>query len=173
MAGRGGERGGGRGGNSCAIFPFFFFSLPLFSSPARLKLHTEVWLKWKRQREQDSHPLALRTHPPARAKLSRNICHGCSKLYPASSRQLSALCPSPPHPTSSTFSPVLSLVFWSQRRSGEIFELSMHCSSSTAVHGQPSPDVCPSRHPFLQVPYLEQWGSLSTVLEKTKDPPKG
>lgn len=67
LAGRGGERGGGGGGNNCAIFPFFFFFLPLFSSPACLKLHTEVWLKGKRQREQDSHPLALRTHPPARA----------------------------------------------------------------------------------------------------------
>lgn len=172
LAGRGGERGGGRGGNNCAIFPFFFFFLPLFSSPACLKLHTEAWLKWKRQREQDSHPLAFRTHPPARARLSRDIRHRCSNLYPASTQQPSALCPSQPHPISSTFSSVLRLVSWSQR-SGEVFELSSHFDSSTAVHRWPFPGVCPTRHPFLQVPFLAKCGSLSTALEETKDPPKG
>lgn len=68
---------------------------------------------------------------------------------------------------------MLHLVSWSQRRSGEIFELPSHCNSSTAVHAQPLPGVCPTRHPCLQVSYLEQCGSLSPALEKTKDPPKG
>lgn len=33
LAGRGGERGGGRGGNNCAIFPFSFFSPSSFFFP--------------------------------------------------------------------------------------------------------------------------------------------
>lgn len=47
-----------------------------------------MWSEGKRQRERDSHPLALRTHPPARALLSRDIHHGCSSLCPASSGSL-------------------------------------------------------------------------------------
>lgn len=164
LAGRGGERGGGGGGNNCATFPFFFFFLPLFSSPACLKLHTEVWLKGKRQREQDSRPRAL----VARARLSRNAHHGLGNPCPASSRQHSALCPSRPPPAPSHQCSTLA--------PGAKEELE-RCLNSQAIVALPELLVrshsLVSAPPALRYLLLESVNPRAQPRRKHRDPPKG